>query len=135
MTSPYLTLSRPDITFAVHHLSQVVSQPRIPHLKVVHHLLGYLKSTPGQGLLFSSTASPTIRAFSDASFPVRLKAFSDADWGSCLDTRRSVTGFCIFIGDSLVSWKAKKRNTISRSSAEAEYRALSSTASEVTWIQ
>ncbi|KAL5569251.1 hypothetical protein UlMin_025826 [Ulmus minor] len=132
----YLTLSRPDITFAVHKLSQFMAQPRLPHLKAVHHLLRYLKSNPGQGLFFSSSSSLQLRAFSDAaSSSLKLKAFSDSDWGSCLDTRRSVTGFCIFIGDSLVSWKAKKQTTVSRSSAEAEYRALASTTSELVWIQ
>ncbi|KAL5766457.1 hypothetical protein ACOSP7_017074 [Xanthoceras sorbifolium] len=74
--------------------------------------------------------------FSSASAsPVFIKAFSDADWGSCVDIRKSVTSFCIFIGDSLVSWKAKKQATISRSSAEVEYRELASTASEITWLQ
>ncbi|KAL5579088.1 hypothetical protein UlMin_011530 [Ulmus minor] len=117
----YLTLSRPDITFAVHKLTQFLAQPRLPHLKAVHHLLRYLKNSPGQGLFFSSTSSLQLRAYSDACAPVRLNAFSDADWGSCPDSRRSTTGFCIFIGDSLVSWKAKKQTTVSRSSAEAEY--------------
>ncbi|XP_031285004.1 uncharacterized protein LOC116143707 [Pistacia vera] len=119
----YLTLSCLDITFAVHKLTQFLAQPRLPHLKAVHHLLHYLKNSPGQGLLFSSNSS------------LQLKAFSDADWGSCPDSRRSVTGFCIFIRDFLVSWKAKKQTTISRSSVEAEYRALSSTASELIWLQ
>ncbi|KAL5831848.1 hypothetical protein ACOSQ4_017202 [Xanthoceras sorbifolium] len=74
--------------------------------------------------------------FSSASAsPICIKAFSDADWGSCVDIRKSVTSFCIFIGDSLVSWKAKKQATISRSSAEVEYRALASTPSEITWLQ
>ncbi|KAL5581466.1 hypothetical protein UlMin_013908 [Ulmus minor] len=115
----YLTLSRLDITFAVHKLSQFLAQPRLPHLKVVHHLLRYLKSNPGQGLFFSSSSSLQLRAFSDAaSSSLKLKAFSDSDWGSCLDTRRSVTGFCIFIGDSLVSWKVKKQTTVSRSSGQ-----------------
>ncbi|XP_052181063.1 uncharacterized mitochondrial protein AtMg00810-like [Diospyros lotus] len=118
----YLTISRPDITFTVHKLSQFVSHPRKPHLDVVHHLLQYLKSTPGQGLSFLASSS------------LQLRAFSDVDLGSCLDTRRSVTGFCVFLGDSLVSWKSKKQTTMSRSSAEAEYRALASTASEITWI-
>ncbi|XP_068666717.1 uncharacterized mitochondrial protein AtMg00810-like [Aristolochia californica] len=120
----YLTLSHFDITFAVHKLTQFVAQPRLPHLQAVHHLLRYLKTSPGQGLLFSSTSS------------LQVRVYSDADWGSCLDSRRSTTGFCIFIGDSLVSWKAKKQTTVSRSSAKAEYRApLSSTASEIIWLQ
>lgn len=118
----YLTISRPDITFAVHKLSQFVAHPRSTHLTAVHHLLKFLKASPGQGIFFSANSK------------LHLKAFSDADWGSCPDTRRSVTGFCIFLGDSLVSWKAKKQSITSRSSAKAEYRALAATTSELTWI-
>ena len=89
----YLTISRPDITFVVNKLSQYIQHPRTPHLDVVHHLLQYIKGTPGQGLHFPASNS------------FNLSAYADADWGGCLDTRRSTSGSCVFLGDALISWK------------------------------
>ena len=65
---------------------------------------------------------------------MQLFGFSDADWGGCADTRRSISGYCFFIGKSLVSWKSKKQNTVSCSSAEAEYRVLASATRELQWM-
>jgi hypothetical protein len=119
----YLTISRPDIAYAVNKLSQYVSKPRVPHLQAAHHLLRYLKATTGQGI------------FSPAVPNLKVSAYVDADWGSCLDSRKSTTGFCIYLGHALISWKSKKQATVARSSAEAEYRALATLTSELLWVR
>ena len=118
----YLTLSHPDIAFAVNKLCQFVSSPQVPHLEAVHHLLRYLKSALGQSLFFSSSSN------------LFLTAYVDADWGSCVDTHQSTSGFCIFLGEALVSWKSKKQATIARSSTEAKYRAMAAITSELVWL-
>ncbi|XP_070054634.1 uncharacterized mitochondrial protein AtMg00810-like [Nicotiana tomentosiformis] len=118
----YLTITRPDIAYAVQNLSQFMHSPKVLHMEVVVRLVRYIKSSPGMGILMSYVALNT------------LTAFCDADWASCRVTRRSVTGYMIKFGGSLISWKFKKQTTISRSSAEAEYRSLGSTVAELVWL-
>lgn len=79
----YLTTTRPDITYAVQTLSQFMQAPTIHHFEAATHVLRYIKASPAQGLFFPATS------------PLQLKAFSDSDWATCPNTRRSVTGYCV----------------------------------------
>ncbi|CAH9115574.1 unnamed protein product [Cuscuta europaea] len=72
--------------------------------------LRYLQGTIEHGLWLQPTSRPTC-----------VIAYSDADWAGCPDTSRSTTGFAVFLGANLVSWKSKKQPTVSKSSTEAEY--------------
>ena len=65
----------------------------------------------------------------------QLMAYTDADWAGNAIDRKSTTGYCTFVGGNIVTWKSKKQNVIARSSAEAEYRAMASTACELIWLK
>lgn len=99
-------------------------EPHTCHWEAALYILKYLKADTTKGLFYPF--KPYV--------VTSIEAFCDADWAACHDTRRSVTGYCIFLGDSLISWKTKKQVTVSRSSAEAEYRSLSTTVCELMWI-
>uniref|UniRef100_A0A803Q8Z2 Peroxidase n=1 Tax=Cannabis sativa TaxID=3483 RepID=A0A803Q8Z2_CANSA len=120
----YLTITRPDISVAVNKLSQYIQQPRQPHFQAAIRVVNYLKQSPGQGLFYHAQTP----------HPLQLQAFADADWGACPDSRRSTSGYCVLLEHSLLSWKSKKQQTTSRSSAEAEYRSMAHATCELTWL-
>ena len=119
----YLTLTRPKISFAVQQACLYMHDPRIPHYNHVKRVLRYLKGTFDHGLHIYSSS------------PHTLIAYSDADWAGCSDTRRSTSGYCVFLGNNLISWSSKRRVTVSRSSAEAEYRAVAHAVAETVWLR
>jgi len=91
----YLTNMRPDISFSVNNLSQFVAAPTPSHKQAVFRVLRYLKNSLGNGLFFPINT------------PIELKAYSDSDWATCPETRKSITRFSIYLGQSLISWKSK----------------------------
>ena len=103
-------------------MSQFLHQPRIPHLRATLHVVKYLQATMDYGLFYPSQNN------------LQVTAYSDADWSPYQFTNKSLNAYAMLIGDSLVSWKTKKQQTVSKSSAEAEYRSMSDTASELVWI-
>ncbi|KAJ8755821.1 hypothetical protein K2173_024366 [Erythroxylum novogranatense] len=116
----YLTLTRPDLSYSVNFVSQFMQHPTMSHFKCLRRILRYLKGTIHYGLSFSAS--------------LVLSAFSYADWAGCPTTRRSTTGYCTFLGSNIISWCAKKQQTVARSSTEAEYRSLAHAAAELTWL-
>ncbi|CAN6448059.1 unnamed protein product [Victoria cruziana] len=108
----YLTLIRPDIIFVVNVVSQFMHAPTDVHMRATERILCYLKKNPGKGLLFTKSENMCI------------EGHSDADWAGSVDTRRSTTGYCIFLGGNLVIWRSKRQTVCARTSADAEYRAV-----------
>ncbi|CAL9022062.1 unnamed protein product, partial [Prunus brigantina] len=121
-TLQYLTFTRPDIAFAVNTVCQFMHSPTDVHLGLVKRIIRYLQGTLQFGVNFSPGS-------------MVLSGYCDADWAGDPNTRRSTTGYVVFLGSNPISWSSKKQASVSRSSTEAEYRALAHCAADISWIR
>ncbi|CAA7055524.1 unnamed protein product [Microthlaspi erraticum] len=118
----YLCITRPELCYAIHLLSQFMKEPREGHWEAVLRVVRFIKGSPGHGVLLRADNS------------LQLNVFCDADFSACPLTCRSLSSYVVFLGGSAISWKTKKQSTVSLSSAESEYRAMAFATKEIKWI-
>nr|GEV99159.1 ribonuclease H-like domain-containing protein [Tanacetum cinerariifolium] len=111
-----------EITKIDHALNNITCYQKISHFKFAFHVLRYLKGSPGTGISFKHESN------------LNLSAYVDYDWAKCKVTKKSVTGYVVYMGSNLESRKSRKQSVLAKSSAEAEHRAMNSVTCEVMWI-
>ncbi|WVY93107.1 hypothetical protein V8G54_032195 [Vigna mungo] len=120
----YLAHTRLYLTYALSVVSQYMHNPGEKHMNVVMHILRYLKSAPGRGILFTKHTDYQ-----------EINVYTDADWAGAINERRSTSGYFTFVGRNLVTWRSKKQNVVARSSAEAEFRGIALGLCEALWLK
>ncbi|XP_019159654.1 PREDICTED: uncharacterized protein LOC109156251 [Ipomoea nil] len=118
----YLTITHPDLSYAVNRLCQFIHSPTKEHWGLLKRVLRYVKGTLDYGLHLSPSSSSA------------LHAFLDSNWAGCPIDRKSTSGYAVFLGSNLISWLSRKQRTVARSSTEAEYKALADVSAKVTWV-
>ncbi|XP_062100016.1 uncharacterized mitochondrial protein AtMg00810-like [Humulus lupulus] len=119
----YLTFTRSDISYVVQPICLFMHNPMEEHMNSLKRIVHYIQGNLDHGLHLYPSSTST------------LVSYTDVDWGGCPDTRRSTFGYCVFLGDNLISWSSKPHATLSRSSAEAEYRGVANVVSESCWLR
>lgn len=119
----YLAMAtKPDICHAVSFLGQFNNCFRKTHWNAAKRVLRYLKGTMDLGIMYRPSRQ-------------QVSGFVDADWGNCIDDRRSCTGYAFILSSGPVSWDSKKQRTIALSSTEAEYMAMTEAAKEGIYLK
>lgn len=118
------TITRPDLAYPAGLLARFMSKWSKEHYRAAKHLLRYLKGTADYALTFdASTCERT------------LQGYVDADWGGCLTSRRSTTGFANLLFGGLVAWKSRRQPTVALSTMEAELSAGCDATKQAAWLR
>ena len=119
----YCTTTCPVLNFAVNKVYQFMHSSTTVHLNAIKRILWYLKGTISHGISFQASSN------------LSLTCFTDVDWASCPNEKKSTSGYCCFLGSNLIPWSSSKQRVVSRSSAKSEYRDLANAAVELIWIE
>lgn len=117
-----MTGTRPDLAYSVGVLSKHMSNPTEQHWTAIKRVFRYVQHTTDFGLTF------------DGKTELRLEGYSDADYGGCIDTSKSTSGYAFTLGSACISWRSKQQSVVAQSTTEAEYIALTECAKEATWL-
>lgn len=119
----YLTLTRPDIAYAVGIISRYMADLHIEHWKATKRILKYIKGTDQLGIEYKFGGEPT------------LVGYTDSEYAGNIDDRKSTSGYIFHLGSGPISWSSKKQSTVSLSYIEAEYIGSSKASQEALWLR
>jgi Reverse transcriptase (RNA-dependent DNA polymerase) len=120
-----MTQTRPDLGYPVSKLARYSHNPGEIHWKAIRHVFKYLSGTRNLGITYRHTGNDRLD----------FHGYSDSDHGSCLDTRQSTSGYVFFMAGGPVSWKSARQHSVTLSSTESEYYALTNAAKEASWLR
>lgn len=118
-----MTFTQLDICYVVEQVFLFMHDPCTSHMTALKCFIRYIKCTLDLDLQLSPSSTHT------------LISYTNVDWVGCPDTRRSISGYCVYLGTNLLSWSTKRQHTLSRSCVEAEYEGVAYVVSESCWLQ
>ena len=119
----YLTASRPDISYSVGVCARYQANPKVSHMTALKRIIKYVKTTTEFGMWYSKDTNDV------------LAGYFDVDWAVNADDRKSISEGYFYVGNNLVSWMSRKQNSISLSTAKAEYITAGSCCTQLLWMQ
>lgn len=120
-----MTMTPPDTAFALSIVSRYCKNPDLTHVTAVTRILRYIKGTLCNGIIFCG----------DSDADLDLTGFTDANYGSAKEDRKSTSGWLFCLGGGPISWSSKKQSVVALSSCEAEYIALNEAGKEAIWLK
>ena len=127
-TLMFAICTRPEITYALNQVSRFSSNPGMQHWKAVQQIFRYLKGHPTSKLVYKKCDDPVMKITN------QCELWCDASYGDDVDTRKSTSGFAIFLNGGLISFASRKQTIVAQSTTESEYTCLATATSDLLWL-